>query len=84
MDGAYNDRINNYFIVDCRFDYEYNGGHIEGAININTTAGVQEYFLGPNASKPAPSTSVDSTKKTVIVFHCEFSHERAPTLCVSC
>ena len=22
-------------IVDCRFDYEFEGGHIDGAININ-------------------------------------------------
>jgi len=26
----------NKLIIDCRFDYEYNGGHIEGAINLNT------------------------------------------------
>lgn len=23
-----------YLIIDCRFDYEYNGGHIKNAINI--------------------------------------------------
>ena len=80
LDGAYNSRLNNYYIIDCRFDYEYNGGHIPGAININTTAGVEEFLLGLAAKKPEPSTSGDVTKKTILVFHCEFSVKRAPTL----
>lgn len=24
-----------YIIIDCRFEYEYEGGHINGAINLN-------------------------------------------------
>lgn len=77
LDGAYNHRIERYFIIDCRFDYEYIGGHIPGAVNINTTQGVEEFLLG--ASKPKPCVSGDSSKKTVLVFHCEFSAKRAPT-----
>ncbi|KAH7917413.1 Rhodanese-like protein [Leucogyrophana mollusca] len=37
LDGAYDTQIANYHVVDCRFDYEYNGGHVPGVININTT-----------------------------------------------
>ncbi|KAI0695417.1 hypothetical protein C8T65DRAFT_743986 [Cerioporus squamosus] len=66
-------------LLDGMFDYEYHGGHIPGAININTTAGVEEFLLGMSASKPAPSTSGDPSKKTILVFHCEFSVKRAPT-----
>lgn len=80
LDGAYNDRITDYYLIDCRFEYEFTGGHIAGAININTTNAVEEFFLAPNLNKPKPSTSVESSRKTVIVFHCEFSQERAPTL----
>ncbi|KAH9923982.1 uncharacterized protein BXZ73DRAFT_50694 [Epithele typhae] len=79
LDGAYDSKINNYHIIDCRFDYEYLGGHIPGAININTTAGVEEFLLGLSANKPEPSTSSDPNKKTILVFHCEFSVKRAPT-----
>ncbi|OBZ75465.1 M-phase inducer phosphatase [Grifola frondosa] len=79
LDGVYDDQIASYVIVDCRFDYEYNGGHIPGAINMNTTAGVEELLLGMNAHKPTPSISGDDTRKTVLVFHCEFSVKRAPT-----
>lgn len=80
LDGAYDSKLNNFHIIDCRFDYEYNGGHIPGAININTTAGVEEFLLGLSAVKPTPSTSNDPAKKTILVFHCEFSVKRAPTL----
>jgi M-phase inducer tyrosine phosphatase len=69
-------------VIDCRFDYEYNGGHIPGAININTTAAVEELLLRSNTEKPKPSVSGDSMNKTILVFHCEFSAKRAPTLCV--
>ncbi|KAF8652695.1 hypothetical protein AX16_004199 [Volvariella volvacea WC 439] len=79
LDGVYNEKITSYHIIDCRFDYEYHGGHIRGAININTTAAVEELLLGSNLSKPKPSTSGDSVKKTILVFHCEFSAKRAPT-----
>jgi len=29
ISGNYNDLISSYTIVDCRFPYEYNGGHIK-------------------------------------------------------
>ena len=80
LDGVYNSKLERYHIIDCRFDYEYNGGHIPGAININTTQGVEEFLLGMAATKPMPSTSGDASKKTILVFHCEFSVKRAPTL----
>lgn len=80
LDGQFDEKISEFHVVDCRFDYEYNGGHIPGAVNINTTAGVEEFFLGTQVKLPRPSTSGHVNKKTVIVFHCEFSIQRAPTL----
>ncbi|KAF7796724.1 hypothetical protein EIP86_007907 [Pleurotus ostreatoroseus] len=79
LDGDFDRKIDAFHVIDCRFDYEYNGGHIPGAVNINTTAGVEDFFLGQQVQKPRPSTSGDPNKKTVIVFHCEFSLQRAPT-----
>ncbi|KAG8733392.1 cell division cycle- protein [Ceratobasidium sp. 423] len=75
--GKYNSQINSYKVIDCRFDYEYEGGHVPGAINLNTTQAIEEHLLGDN--KPAPSRSGDGIKKDVLVFHCEFSAKRAPT-----
>jgi M-phase inducer tyrosine phosphatase len=78
--GSYDHQIVDFHIIDCRFDYEYNGGHIPGAVNINTTSAVEELLLGPSLTKPRPSVSGDNMKKTVLIFHCEFSAKRAPTL----
>ncbi|KAI9570429.1 hypothetical protein HD554DRAFT_2018696 [Boletus coccyginus] len=78
LDGAYSAQIAQFHVIDCRFEYEYNGGHIPGAVNINTTAGVEEFLLAK--SRPKPCVSGDASRKTVLVFHCEFSVKRAPTI----
>lgn len=93
--GSYDDHIEQYVIIDCRFEYEYQGGHVEGAINLGTEKSVEKFLLeaGNDGNHlyenpeelPAPSKSgeIDYTgnnKKTILVFHCEFSAKRAPTL----
>jgi M-phase inducer tyrosine phosphatase len=82
LNGRYNSQIVDFHIIDCRFDYEYNGGHIAGAVNINTTSGVEDFLLGSALTKRKQSVSGDPAKKTILVFHCEFSVKRAPTLYV--
>ena len=55
-------------ILDARFDYEFRGGKIVGARNINSKAvmmSVYRQFINRNV---------------LIVFHCEFSQNRGPTL----
>ena len=86
LDGRYDSLIERYVVVDCRFAEEYAGGHVKGAINIPRIDDVAEFFLRPGAglwpmeaSLPQPSKSGDGNgRKTVIVFHCEFSEKRAP------
>ncbi len=34
-----------YLVIDCRFDYEYQAGHINGAINLNTPEQMEAFFL---------------------------------------
>ena len=80
MDGKYGDFITDFHVIDCRFDYEYNGGHIPNAVNISTTTAIEELLLGPSLTKPRPCVSGDHARKTILVFHCEFSAKRAPTL----
>ncbi|TIC00475.1 Rhodanese-like protein [Wallemia mellicola] len=80
--------ISDVHVVDCRFPFEYHGGHLPGAVNLGTLQSVENYFLIPNAganrdtkSLPTPSTSASSNEsRKVIIFHCEFSNMRAPTL----
>lgn len=82
LDGMFDSQIAQYHIIDCRFDYEYNGGHIPGATNINTPSGVEDFLLDSAINKPKQSLSGDPAKKTILIFHCEFSVKRAPTLYV--
>ncbi|GAA6012467.1 hypothetical protein JCM11491_004341 [Sporobolomyces phaffii] len=81
QNGHFSDkRIANYHIIDCRFDYEFAGGHISNAINLSDGADVENALL--NIEKvPRPSTSEQplAEGRTVLIFHCEFSAKRAPT-----
>ncbi|XP_064601234.1 M-phase inducer phosphatase 1-B-like [Liolophura sinensis] len=71
----YSETIEKAVIVDCRYPYEYTGGHIKGAINCFTKDGVLELFMAKH-SRP----NENSGKRFVLIFHCEFSSERAPKL----
>ncbi|XP_066469046.1 M-phase inducer phosphatase 3 [Tiliqua scincoides] len=67
--------IEKYCIIDCRYPYEYRGGHVKGALNIHKQEDLFELFL----KKPLlPSTP---QKRLILVFHCEFSSERGPKMC---
>jgi rhodanese-related sulfurtransferase len=33
-------------VIDCRFDYEYKGGHIKGAVNIRSPEELERTFFG--------------------------------------
>ena len=55
-------------IVDARFSYEFQGGKIRGAINVNSFEGITKLYkkyLGRDVS---------------FIFHCEFSRNRGPTI----
>ncbi|ODV91599.1 hypothetical protein CANCADRAFT_55441 [Tortispora caseinolytica NRRL Y-17796] len=69
LDGHYKEHYDGVQIVDCRFEYEYAGGHIFGAINANSKEDVEKLLLrNPSGSK------------TLLVFHCEYSAWRAPLI----
>ena len=68
-------------IIDVRYNFEYKGGHIAGAENWQH--GEDEEFLShfvpaePLDSAPSPG-GVKDEKRNIVIFHCEFSSERAP------
>jgi rhodanese-related sulfurtransferase len=76
IDGKYQDSINEYFIIDCRYPYEYSGGHIKGSHNIHTQKQLFEMFLEHRTKLSSPSN-----KRVLIIFHCEFSSQRGPGMC---
>lgn len=68
LTGEYDEFFEDLFIIDCRYDYEYAGGHIQGATNINDPQVLIDGFFNE------PLTNA------VVIFHCEFSHNRGPQL----
>ncbi|UYV68603.1 hypothetical protein LAZ67_6000181 [Cordylochernes scorpioides] len=65
----------NFTIVDCRYPYEYEAGHIRGAKNIFTRQALEDMFLSTSSH-----LSQVKERAHILVFHCEFSSERAPSL----
>ena len=70
VNGEFNDTVKKYIIVDCRFEYEYKGGHIKHAINIVKPEHAIEKFFKEKIHD----------MNTCILFHCEFSSHRAPKM----
>ncbi|XP_045188265.2 M-phase inducer phosphatase 1-like [Mercenaria mercenaria] len=73
LQGCYDDEIDHVTVIDCRYPYEFDGGHIKSAINLYTQSAIQE-FLSRHSCSHA------SSKKHVLIFHCEFSSERGPKM----
>uniref|UniRef100_H9GLP2 M-phase inducer phosphatase n=1 Tax=Anolis carolinensis TaxID=28377 RepID=H9GLP2_ANOCA len=75
LTGQFSSLIERCVIVDCRYPYEYEGGHIKGAVNLPLEKDVEEFLL------QKPMVPSDSSKRVIVVFHCEFSSERGPRMC---
>uniref|UniRef100_A0A8C3TSP6 M-phase inducer phosphatase n=1 Tax=Catharus ustulatus TaxID=91951 RepID=A0A8C3TSP6_CATUS len=74
LTGKFESFIKQCVIIDCRYPYEYEGGHIKGAINLHMEEEVQNFLL----KKPIQPSE---NKRVIVVFHCEFSSERGPRMC---
>lgn len=73
LDGGYKGRgVDDFVIIDCRYPFEYEGGHIEGAYNLWTMPILEAFLFERNIRQLA------NDGRTVIIFHCEFSSHRAP------
>lgn len=68
LDQKYADKYDRVLVVDCRFEYEYEGGHIESAVNFNDKQHLANELFAQNV----PSAN------TLLIFHCEYSVHRAP------
>ncbi|KAM6224280.1 M-phase inducer phosphatase 3 [Rhynchocyon petersi] len=75
--GKFQGLIEKFYIIDCRYPYEYLGGHIQGALNLYSQDELYNFFL------KNPIVPLDTQKRIIIVFHCEFSSERGPRMCRS-
>jgi len=69
-----------FIYLFCRYPYEYEGGHIRGAINIFTKEQLFKDFTENKLGKRSQKTDKVNAKRNVLIFHCEFSSERGPSL----
>lgn len=75
LTGQFNHVVERVIVMDCRYPYEFEGGHIKGALNLHQEDQVEDFLL----KKPIVPSCAD--KRVVIIFHCEFSSERGPRMC---
>lgn len=75
LTDQFNHLVERVIIIDCRYPYEFEGGHIKGALNLHQELQVEDFLLKTPVVPSCPE------KRVVIVFHCEFSSERGPRMC---
>ncbi|XP_060573388.1 M-phase inducer phosphatase 1-B-like [Ruditapes philippinarum] len=71
LDGVYDSSVDKVTVIDCRYPYEFGGGHIKGAVNLFTKESIKQFIQ---------ETVTSPTNNHVLIFHCEFSSERGPKM----
>lgn len=77
--GHFNN-MGSFKLIDCRYPYEYEGGHIIGAVNLFTKQQILDELLTSKIKEEISYNKLQDTKRHILVFHCEFSSERGPNL----
>lgn len=73
--GVHSKEFDEFIIIDSRFQYEYLGGHIKGAISISSQQDLEDKLIN-NCNHNGSSSS----PRKLVIFHCEFSIFRGPTM----
>jgi len=71
MEGRYENNFERVIIIDCRNKYEFDGGHIRGAISV-VPDDLEPFIHQQFMTNPVPRPN------WIIIFHCEFSVVRGP------
>lgn len=69
LDGKFDAMYDKRVVIDCRFEYEYQGGHIDGAINFTDKEQLASQLF-----------DLEPTSRALLIFHCEYSAHRAPLM----
>jgi M-phase inducer tyrosine phosphatase len=68
LSGRYDSNFKSFLVLDCRYPYEFEGGHIRGAMNATAPDFSFSRFFS------------NQSEDFLMVFHCEFSHNRGPQI----
>lgn len=77
--GEYASQVNSYRVIDCRYPYEFDGGHIKGAENLYTEDDIYRALMSTKTETTA-TVVPNEPKRNIVIFHCEFSSHRGPKL----
>ncbi|CAL8297922.1 unnamed protein product [Arctogadus glacialis] len=75
INGQFSELVEHLIVIDCRYPYEFEGGHIKGALNFHQEEQVEDFLLR------VPLAALSAERRVLVVFHCEFSSERGPRMC---
>lgn len=75
LNGEFDSSIGRFLIFDSRYPYEFEAGHIRGAQNVFTKESLVDLCFGARQLN-----ETNSSLPVVIIFHCEFSSERGPSM----
>jgi len=70
IEGKFRADFSEFVIIDCRYWYEYEGGHIKGALNLNQKKYIKKYFDQIHKNRQ------EKNGRRAIIFHCEYSQHR--------
>ncbi|KAI6213399.1 M-phase inducer phosphatase [Aphelenchoides besseyi] len=63
-----------FVLVDCRYPFEYDGGHVKNSINVFDPELIVSMFY------PTSKDLFDQMKTKIPIFYCEFSQKRGPQM----
>ncbi|XP_061179615.1 M-phase inducer phosphatase-like [Saccostrea echinata] len=74
VNGEFDDVIGSYQIIDCRYPYEYEAGHVKNALNLYKESDAETILSFKE------NQGDNEGKRHILIFYCEFSSERGPKM----
>ncbi|GMS80678.1 hypothetical protein PENTCL1PPCAC_2853 [Pristionchus entomophagus] len=73
-----------YALIDCRYPFEFEGGHIKGATNVFDPSAVDDHFFSETTSLLRKEGEEENEEggggRKIPIFYCEFSQMRGPNM----
>ncbi len=78
LKGEHKAHFDDFVVIDCRYNYEFKGGHVPTAHNILLKEHLTAFYHSKRAECKAKGRDC---QRVAIIFHCEYSKHRGPRAC---